>query len=289
MDLKILLALLFVLAPVSACFSLRDLSSVEVETPVNVGRLMSANNVNVGVVGSFRNPIDPNVAVVFNEDGFRLIFPTTDAQFFTCSAKEKYIFVKENCSTGESTSEVGRRIYYMGDDFTFEAFQPPCNESKCPWILSMDYLEFPREYLIRCWNNVVWSCKLVNKNVVLGYGENDVKRIVNETLRFMVENRVVNLDKQDINAITAVARLGYSGHNNRLVKSKEGWMPYYQTENPVIIRQMTVGGCGKGEVVEGVPSEVISFGPSKVNPAENPFAVFFRNFLKFLGFDLEKL
>ncbi|MBR9681491.1 MAG: hypothetical protein GOV00_01690 [Candidatus Altiarchaeota archaeon] len=283
MGRKLVFLFFVIMMPVFACFSLADLGSIEIETPVDISKLSLAKNVNMGVIGSFRNPIDPKVAVIFNKEGFRLIFPTTESEFFACEADEKYIFVKENCSTGTVISHYGERTYYVDDQFTFEAIKAPCEGSECGWKLSMDYLEFPRDYLVGCWRSVVWSCKLVNKSVVLGYGERGVDEIVNKTVEYLNDNNIINLKKQDLADIASVSRLGHSGHNNRLVKFEGKWMPYSETENAELIREITLGGCGEDETVEDVPEDVLQF--SNVL-SKNPFTVFFRKLLQFLGINI---
>lgn len=269
-----------ILLPVFSCFSLTDLSSVEIETAVDVSRLTTAENVNLGVVGSFRNPVDPKTAVIFNEMGFRVVFPTTDSEFFNCNAEEKYLFVKENCSTGTSISEYGEYIYYAGETFTFDATKFSCVSSECNWKLSLAYLEFPREYLIWCWNDVVWSCKIMNKSIVLGYGDAGVKRIMNETLDYLIKNRIIYLDSEDIEKIVNVSYLGYSGYNNRLVNFEGEWMSYQKVEGAQLSREMTIGGCSEGETIPDIPEKVLSFS----NPSENMFSILFRKFFEFFGF-----
>ncbi|HDR53231.1 MAG TPA: hypothetical protein ENN60_00955 [archaeon] len=281
-----LVLLFMIFSPVMACYSISDLGAVEMEIPVNMRIMMRAQNFQrEGDTGLFRSPADSNVTVIISDGGIRLVFPMETINYHRCTRRGGEVNMKDGCLTMRSGSGNHQELNYRGDAILFEARKACCScASVCEWDLSLEYEVYPETYILECLPGGTlegWSCSEQSRTGVEGYDEEKVKQIVNETLHYVKLHGVIQISEADLEEIVKESRLGNSGHNSRLVYEGGSWKPYHQTENPSLVRGVTLGGCGEGETIVGnLPEGVLEFSVPKL---EQLFSIFINNMLQFLG------
>ncbi len=235
MSWKKFVLLFELIIPVMACFSIGDLSAVEVELPVNTHFLLSAKNVVVGDTIYFKYK---NTIVQVTNNSLRISFPVEEKIHYSCYAEGPFPCLNESPTTIKT------------DNGTFNAY---LWDKK--WVVSLDYIgNAPK--VPECVNLSEMECTN-NMIPVPTISEQKVKERVEEVLRLLNKEGIIELSEKDIQEIVNASKLGNAGHNGRIVK--EGtWKPYYSTANPKLIRMHLTGGCGRGQVIEE-PKEEIKF------------------------------
>ena len=234
------LMLALLLLPVMACFSIGDLSAVEVQVPVNSYVLEHATGVKFSS-GTFymRDPTDNQVLLALHKNGVRFIFPVQEKTRFSCHGRESSLDCLNLSGDGPFTIEK--------EGARFNAYR-----ENGEWLINLEYEEYPK--WLNC--NLKLECENYTTPEVIGYNETDVKKVVKGGLLFLRKNRVVELSDKDIEEIVNVSKLGNAGHNGRIV-NENGWKPYYKTKHPMLLRNYLTGGCGTGQIIEppvGTPS-----------------------------------
>ncbi len=97
---------------------------------------------------------------------------------------------------------------------------------------------------------------LRDENITVGYEEYtdlvpsvdvdpetlDWREVMKTELEWLVKNGLVSgLTDQDIQDISSACERGTAGHNSRIVY-EESWMPYNETDNPLLLRDWDCGG-----------------------------------------------
>lgn len=90
------------------------------------------------------------------------------------------------------------------------------------------------------------------------------KEAIKAELVWLRENKIISgLGDEDIEKIYAVSERGKAGYNSRILWEKRGgeneytWLPYNQTDNPVLLK---ISGCG-GFSISSLPKRKIVFMP----------------------------
>lgn len=235
-----------------SCFSISDLSAVEIETRTNLKPLLEARNVKFeGGVFYFKFK---ELAVSVSEDRVRISFPVREVERFSCFGESKEVYVK--CEGVEKGGK-GKIEYYTmrNGSVLFNA-----HKINNYWRISLEYEEEFPEWIKNCVDLPNLQC--TSQKIPRVSYEGDVKEAVREVLNFLKIHKVVNLSKEDIEKIANVSKLGNAGHNGRIVKEKGEWKPYYETSNPLLLKGFLKAGCGRGEIME-IPLKDISFSKSE--------------------------
>jgi len=79
----------------------------------------------------------------------------------------------------------------------------------------------------------------------------DFKKAIKVELEWLRDNRIVKgLSYSDVQAISSIAKAGLAGHNSRVVW-ENGWKPYYETSNPLLLKSFDCGGFPIDELPSG--------------------------------------
>ena len=105
------------------------------------------------------------------------------------------------------------------------------------------------------WNNARIETKTVDDidlRVLHDYLESfDFKSAVKVELEWLKENGIISgLTDSDIQQISQLAKAGLAGHNSRLVW-ENGWKPYYETSNPLLVKGINCEGFSAENLPEG--------------------------------------
>jgi hypothetical protein len=79
----------------------------------------------------------------------------------------------------------------------------------------------------------------------------DFKTGIKVELEWLINNKIIfGLSSFDIQQISELAKAGLAGHNSRIVW-ENGWKPYYETRNPMLIKALRCGGFSIESLPEG--------------------------------------
>lgn len=91
-------------------------------------------------------------------------------------------------------------------------------------------------------------------------------------LEWLRDNGIIlGLTDQDISDISILAKQGISGWNSRIVFADGRWFPYYETDDPWLIRTFEEAG-GEAAVIDMVmPNGVAKFATTSVSPSDKAY------------------
>ncbi len=98
--------------------------------------------------------------------------------------------------------------------------------------------------------------------------EFDLKSAMKTELEWLNANGiVVGITERDINGISSVAKAGMAGWNSRIVHSQGSWLPYYQTDDPLLIRILLENATDPGAVdIMEIPKGAVAIPTASVSP-----------------------
>ncbi len=96
----------------------------------------------------------------------------------------------------------------------------------------------------------------------------DLKSAMKTELEWLKANGiVVGITAQDINDISSISEAGMAGWNSRTVYSKGSWLPYYKTEDPLLIRILLEDAIAPGAVdTMEIPDGEVALPTASVSP-----------------------
>jgi hypothetical protein len=97
--------------------------------------------------------------------------------------------------------------------------------------------------------------------------EFDFKSAVKVELEWLKANGVIRgIEGRDIAEISQVVKAGRAGWNSRIVFERR-WLPYNETENPMLLRDYNGGGCG-GFDLGNMPDGKIMLSVTAISPRD---------------------
>ena len=86
-------------------------------------------------------------------------------------------------------------------------------------------------------------------------------------LDWLATNKIIiGITEEDTAEIAEVVETGLAGWNARIIYDNGKWLPYNQTDNPMLFRDADCGGFDP-EILPGNEQTIVLPGPSSVEPA----------------------
>ena len=244
----------------------------------------------------YRSHYNPDVAVIIREvkatfiEGLsvRLQVPT---KFVKISYLQTKVDVKSNNPLKideELLESLGYEVKEKSEDRGFKAYLRKNNIQISVWSINYGEPESVRSgvHIVILNGTITPELKDELKSVVLSFGVSeeewnnakiatrsiettdleackdylndfDFKTAIKVELEWLRDSGIISgLSDDDIQRISGLAKAGLAGHNSRIVW-ENGWKPYYDTSNPMLVRGISCEGFS----VENLPTGVVNLQP----------------------------